>query len=131
MTPEQLMNAPLPAPRVLPRAYRDQIATYAAEMDLLHPGWRSPVRDQRDFSGPEFDDTRARIKWLLKRMSLLAQGRDWAVVIAWKGRVPFAHPIEPASGASGEAAADVPASPYDARDIAEQYDRNRAAGVTP
>lgn len=135
MTPEQLMSAPLPAPKVLPRAFRDQIATYAAEMDLLHPRWRSKVRDERDFSGDEFNDTRARIKWLLKRISLLSQMRDWPVVIAWKGRTPYAHPVEPQNGVAGETPPvgiePPPVSPFDGRDIEEQRDRNRAEGVTP
>lgn len=138
-TPEHYLKTHSPpAPARIPSALAEAAERYRAELDLLHPGWRAP-HPACDFGGYEFDDTRARIKWLLKRESLLRQGRDWLVGIAWQGRKPFAHPIDPATitdaarkdqiaalpaGRKGEAG-DVPTSPWSEREIDEQIVRNR------
>lgn len=137
MTPERfiLENKP-PEPKHLPAGYLRAIARYEAELDLLHPNWRSPNLALRDFSGDEFSPCRGRIKWLLKRVSLLRQGRDWRVALAWHGSNPFAHPIPPDDQEVRDGAAqpgvwgergEQPATPWSAREIEEQMDRNAAA----
>ena len=72
-----------------------KIATIEAEMDIIHPGWREKAR---------FDhcayDLKARIKWCLKRLSLLADGNDYDVLIVRDARNSqqcYAHPVLPAT----------------------------------
>ena len=136
MTPEQyILTHEPPKPAHIPRGYLAAVARYEAELDLLHANWRAPNVKARDFSGPEFDACRGRIKWLLKRRSLLQQGRDWRVTLAWRGTDPFAHPVEPTDAEIREGAAqpgtwgergEVPVTPWSAREIDEQSDRNAA-----
>ena len=72
-----------------------KIAAIEAEMDIIHPGWREKAR---------FDhcayDLKARIKWCLKRLSLLADGNDYDVLIVRDARNSqqcYAHPVLPAT----------------------------------
>lgn len=76
----------------LPAPFAAQVAEYARELDELHPGWR----DRKPF-GHLTDDALKRVKYLLKRISLLRQGRDWPVMVtaSGDGRRFFAHPLMP------------------------------------
>jgi hypothetical protein len=72
-----------------------KIAAIEAEMDIIHSGWRDKAR---------FDhcayDLKARIKWCLKRLSLLADGNDYDVMIVRDARNSqqcYAHPVLPAT----------------------------------
>ena len=72
-----------------------KINAIEAEMDIIHPGWREKAR---------FDhcayDLKARIKWCLKRLSLLADGNDYDVLIVRDARNSqqcYAHPVLPAT----------------------------------
>ena len=71
-----------------------------AELDATWPGWRTCVPFHRvDYA------LKARIKWLLKRRSLLLtrvdgspSPRDWDVLVVRDGRDPtrcYAHPVQP------------------------------------
>lgn len=86
-----------------PPDIRAKIAAIDAELDTIHPGWRQKQRfDQAAY------DLKARIKWLLKRRSLLGSRdrglpapRDWAVLIVPDGKRKgqcYAHPVTPVEG---------------------------------
>lgn len=71
-----------------------------AELDATWPGWRTCVPFHRtDYA------TKARIKWLLKRRSLLLTRvdgvpcpRDWDVLVVRDNKDPskcYAHPVQP------------------------------------
>jgi|DEB0MinimDraft_4_1074332.scaffolds.fasta_scaffold00811_4 hypothetical protein len=64
-----------------------------AELDEIWPGWRN----KKPFVSVEID-VKMRLKWLLKRRSLLLQGRDWEVRVTRSVKDPdqcFATPIMP------------------------------------
>lgn len=72
-----------------------KIVALQTEMDTIHPGWRDKAR---------FDhcpyDLKARIKWCLKRLALLADGNDYDVLIVRDARNAqqcYAHPVLPAT----------------------------------
>ena len=76
------------------------VARMEAELDLMWPGWRTCVPFHRtDYA------IKARIKWLLKRRSLLLtrvdglpSPRDWDVLVVRDGQDPtkcYAHPVQP------------------------------------
>lgn len=72
-----------------------KIAAIEAEMDIIHPGWREKAR----FNHCAYD-LKARIKWCLKRLSLLADGNDYDVLIVRDARNSqqcYAHPVLPAT----------------------------------
>jgi len=76
-------------------AILEKIAAIEAEMDIIHSGWREKAR---------FDhcayDLKARIKWCLKRLALLAEGNDYDVMIVRDARNSqqcYAHPVLPAT----------------------------------
>lgn len=100
----------------LPVYIVDKINAHEAELDAIWPNWRQKERfDHVDYA------LKARIKWLLKRLSLLTSrdeaGRpapkDWDVLIVKDRRNPsqcYAHPVIPATGNDSEATRS-PASP--------------------
>jgi hypothetical protein len=102
---------PLPlSPEQLPPSYRAAIVEYETELDVIHPGWRSPEREKCRFDHFDYD-RKARVKWLLKRRSLLMRGMDWPVVIAPDGRNKrqcYAHAVPPAGGQPREATTSPP-----------------------
>ena len=72
-----------------------KIAAIERELDVIHVGWRNKAR---------FDDSaydlKARIKWCLKRLSLLCEGNDYDVLIVRDARNSqqcYAHPVLPAT----------------------------------
>lgn len=77
-----------------------KVVAIDAELDQIHPGWK----DRVPFDKAEYD-TLARIKWLLKRRSLLTTTdgghpapRDWDVLIVRdtkNRRKCYAHPVIP------------------------------------
>ena len=72
-----------------------KIAAIERELDVLHPGWRAKER----FDDTVYD-TKARIKWCLKRLSLLEDGNDYDVLIVRDARNSqqcYAHPVLPAT----------------------------------
>ena len=72
-----------------------KIAAIERELDVLHPGWRAKER----FDDTAYD-TKARIKWCLKRLSLLEDGNDYDVMIVRDARNSqqcYAHPVLPAT----------------------------------
>lgn len=72
---------------------QDIIAEFAAELDLIWPGWR--VHAPFSHLDPP---TQARVKWLLKRHAMLTEKphRDWPVKIVYdQGGKCYAHPICP------------------------------------
>jgi hypothetical protein len=72
-----------------------KITELEAEMDQIWPGWR-----QKQPFGECAYDLKARIKWCLKRLSLLAEGNDWDVLIVRDARNSqqcYAHPVLPAT----------------------------------
>jgi len=72
-----------------------KIAAIERELDVLHPGWRAKER----FDNTVYD-TKARIKWCLKRLSLLEDGNDYDVLIVRDARNSqqcYAHPVLPAT----------------------------------
>jgi hypothetical protein len=73
----------------------EKIAAIERELDVLHPGWRAKER----FDDTSYD-TKARIKWCLKRLSLLEDGNDYDVMIVRDARNSqqcYAHPVLPAT----------------------------------
>lgn len=83
-------------PTVITEAMYASLAEYERELDDIWPDWRMKV----PFSHLPYDH-RARIKWLLKRHSLLMQGHDWPVIIVQSRARPdkcFTHPIPPDNG---------------------------------
>ena len=85
---------PMPIEQV-PPALRTLILAYEAELDVLHPGWRSLDRKLSRFDHFDYD-RKARTKWLLMRRKLLLTGRDWPVVVTPDGknaRQCFAHAV--------------------------------------
>ena len=73
----------------------EKIAAIEAEMDVIWPGWR-----QKQPFGETAYDLKARIKWCLKRLSLLADGNDYDVLIVRDARNSqqcYAHPVLPAT----------------------------------
>lgn len=103
-------TAPDYIPDDLAPAVASTVADYEAEMDVIHPGWR--VR--APFHMLPYDRL-ARMKWLMKRRSLLlhrertvdrfgkpttrSAPRDWEVLIvpdARDKRKCYAHPVIPA-----------------------------------
>lgn len=73
----------------------EKIAAIEAEMDVIWPGWR-----QKQPFGECTYDLKARIKWCLKRLSLLADGNDYDVLIVRDSRNSqqcYAHPVLPAT----------------------------------
>lgn len=83
-----------------PQAIVDKILILEAELDEIRPGWRTHQR----FDTVAYD-LKARIKWCLKRHSLLTSGgpfgiRDWDVIVVRDGKSKtqcYAHPLEPVS----------------------------------
>ena len=76
-------------------AILEKIAAIEAEMDIIWPGWR-----QKQPFGECAYDLKARIKWCLKRLSLLADGNDYDVLIVRDARNSqqcYAHPVLPAT----------------------------------
>ena len=76
-------------------AILEKIAAIEAEMDVIWPGWR-----QKQPIGDCTYDLKARIKWCLKRLSLLADGNDYDVLIVRDARNSqqcYAHPVLPAT----------------------------------
>jgi hypothetical protein len=76
-------------------AILEKIAAIEAEMDIIWPGWR-----QKQPFGETAYDLKARIKWCLKRLSLLADGNDYDVLIVRDARNSqqcYAHPVLPAT----------------------------------
>lgn len=104
--------APAPdyVPDDLPPRVAALVAEYETEMDEIHPGWRT----RQPFHMLDYPRL-ARMKWLIKRRSLLLfreavgrapdgspitvpRPRDWEVLIAPDVRDPrkcYAHPVEP------------------------------------
>lgn len=77
------------------RAHSPKILALEAEQDTIWPGWRVKER----FDGCAYD-LKARIKWCLKRLSLLAEGLDYDVLIVRDARNQsqcYAHPVLPAT----------------------------------
>ena len=73
----------------------EKIQKLEAEMDQIWPGWR-----QKQPFGETPYDLKARIKWCLKRLALLAEGNDWDVLIVRDARNSqqcYAHPVLPAT----------------------------------
>ena len=73
----------------------EKIQKLEAEMDQIWPGWR-----QKQPFGECHYDLKARIKWCLKRLSLLSEGNDWDVLIVRDARNSqqcYAHPVLPAT----------------------------------
>lgn len=71
----------------------EKISKLESEMDQIWPGWR-----QKQPFGECSYDLKARIKWCLKRLSLLAEGNDWDVLIVRDSRNTsqcYAHPVMP------------------------------------
>lgn len=91
-------SEPMPIPLAqLPPAFRDEIAKYEVELSALHPAWQSTVRAECRFDHFDYE-RKARVKWLLKRRSLLLRGLDWTVIIAPDGKDRtkcYAHAIMP------------------------------------
>jgi hypothetical protein len=76
-------------------AILEKIAAIEAEMDVIWPGWR-----QKQPFGECAYDLKARIKWCLKRLSLLEDGNDYDVLIVRDARNSqqcYAHPVLPAT----------------------------------
>jgi len=76
-------------------AILEKIAAIEAEMDIIWPGWR-----QKQPFGETSYDLKARIKWCLKRLSLLEDGNDYDVLIVRDARNSqqcYAHPVLPAT----------------------------------
>lgn len=72
-----------------------KVVALEAELDIIWPGWRHRER----FDGCAYD-LKARIKWCLKRLSLLAEGLDYDVLIVRDSRNSqqcYAHPVLPAT----------------------------------
>jgi len=72
-----------------------KITELEAEMDQIWPSWR-----QKQPFGESAYDLKARIKWCLKRLSLLSEGNDWDVLIVRDARNSqqcYAHPVLPAT----------------------------------
>lgn len=85
-----------------------KIAAIERELDVIHVGWRDKAR----FDHVTYD-TKARIKWCLKRLSLLCEGNDYDVLIVRDARNSqqcYAHPVLPAT-ARYEAVTREPPSP--------------------
>ena len=85
-----------------------KIAAIEAEMDVIWPGWREKAR---------FDhcayDLKARIKWCLKRLSLLADGKNWDVLVVRDARNSqqcYAHPVLPATARYEQVTREPPSS---------------------
>jgi hypothetical protein len=57
--------------------HRAQIAEYEEELDRIYPHWRvwEPFKTMED------ERRRCRVQWLLRRRSLLLQGKDWGVMM--------------------------------------------------
>lgn len=73
----------------------EKIQKLETEMDVIWPGWR-----QKQPFGECHYDLKARIKWCLKRLSLLSEGNDWDVLIVRDARNSqqcYAHPVLPAT----------------------------------
>jgi hypothetical protein len=73
----------------------EKIQKLETEMDQIWPGWR-----QKQPFGDTNYDLKARIKWCLKRLALLAEGNDWDVLIVRDARNSqqcYAHPVLPAT----------------------------------
>lgn len=102
--------------RGFPAYIVEKIIDIEYELDQLHPGWRVKDRfDQLQY------DTKARVKWLLKRLSLLTHtdgGRpdplDWDVLIVKDKKNPkqcYAHPVIPVVDSGAETTREPP-SPF-------------------
>ena len=80
----------------LPPAFQRRIKELEGELDRIHFGWRDTRREARRFDDKPADQI-YRIKWVLKRRSLLLQGHDWAVLMTKtaNGKMWFAHPMNP------------------------------------
>ena len=94
-----------------------KILTLQTELDAIWPGWRKKQRfDHLGEGGDQAGyDLKARIKWCLKRLSLLEEGKDWDVMIARDLRNRsqcYAHPVIPATGDAGAEPDRDPASPW-------------------
>lgn len=86
----------------IPARFAILIAAIEKELDEIHPpdrhsqGWRN-----RGPFNHKDEEVYKRIKYLLKRHSLLCDGRDWPVNLT-KGSAPgqwFAHPVLPGPNA--------------------------------
>lgn len=88
--------------RGLPPFYADKLRVIEAELDVTWPLWRQ----KKPFDHLQYDH-KARVKWLLKRQSLLsnttngmANPLDWDVLIVPDRRNPhkcYAHPVMPSA----------------------------------
>lgn len=96
------MSSPLPDRAGFPAWILVKVDAIEAELDQIHVGWKGGVPFDR---APY--DLKARIKWLLKRHSLLMHTDehghpaplDWDVLIARDLKNPskcYAHPVMPA-----------------------------------
>ena len=99
-----------------------KILNLQTELDAIWPGWRKKQRfDHLGEGGDQAGyDLKARIKWCLKRLSLLEEGKDWDVMIARDLRNRsqcYAHPVIPATGDAGAEPDRNPASPMDIRRV--------------
>lgn len=96
-----------------PEHIQSKIKDVETELDAIWPGWR----DRKPFDKVEYD-LKARIKWLLKRHSLLTHTEngqpaplDWDVMIARDLRDPkkcYAHPVIPARAEVAEVTRNPP-----------------------
>jgi len=76
-------------------AILEKITAIERELDQIWPGWR-----QKQPFGECHYDLKARIKWCLKRLSLLEDGNDYDVLIVRDARNSqqcYAHPVLPAT----------------------------------
>lgn len=91
----------------------EKIVDLEHELDQIHPGWRTRQRfDQVAY------ESKARIKWCLKRLSLLTHTSgglpdplDWDVIIVQDKRNQkqcYAHPVIPAITQGGDVTRDPP-----------------------
>ena len=89
--------------QLIPARFAVQIAAYEQELDEIH----APDRHSKGWRGSgnfahKDEATYKRIKYLLKRRSLLMDGKDWPVTLH-AGSKPgqwFAHPVVPAPGSA-------------------------------
>lgn len=94
------LNVDVLVARGLPPVYADMVRAYEAELDITWPKWRQ----RAPFGHLQYDHL-ARVKWLLKRRSLLMTTEngapaplDWDVLIVPDTRNPrkcYAHPVMP------------------------------------
>ena len=96
-----------------PAGIIEKVVLIDAELDELWPGWRA----KRPFNMAPYE-TKARLKWLHKRRSLLMHTEagepcplDWDVIVLRDGRDPnkcYAHPVLPVVTAAAEGTREPP-----------------------